>query len=72
MKVAVEELYEWLNDNSKSPQLRVLSERIQAANRELLAKDFKAATASFAKLLVEVMQEIRQWRKEDEEGQVDY
>ena len=72
LKVAVEELYEWLNDNSKSPQLRVLSERIQAANRELLAKDFKAATASFAKLLVEVMQEIRQWRKEDEEGQVDY
>jgi hypothetical protein len=52
--------------------LRVLSERIQGANRELLAKDFKAATASFGKLLVEVMQEIRQWRKEDEEGQVDY
>jgi hypothetical protein len=37
-----------------------------------LAKDFKAATTSFGKLLVEVMQEIRQWRKEDEEGQVDY
>jgi PPM family protein phosphatase len=72
LKIAVEELYGWLKDNSKSPQLRVLSERIQAANRELLAKDFKAATASFGKLLVEVMQEIRQWRKEDEEGQVDY
>lgn len=72
LKVAVDELYEWLNDNSKSSQLRVLSERIQAANRELSAKDFKLSTASYAKLLVDVMQEIRHRRKEDEEGQVDY
>ena len=72
LKTAVDELFQWLKDNSNSPKLKVLADRIQAANKELVAKDYKASTSSFATLLVDVMQEIRDRRKEDDEGRVDY
>ncbi|MFN5185283.1 MAG: PP2C family protein-serine/threonine phosphatase [Planctomycetota bacterium] len=72
LKNAVDELYQWLKKNSHSPNLESLASRIQAADREIAAKDYKASTATFAKLLVDVMQEIRDRRKEDQEGHVDY
>jgi len=72
LKIAVDELFQWLKDNISNSKLGPLSERIQKANRQFTSKDYKASTASFAKLLVEVMQEIRERRKEDDEGQVDY
>jgi hypothetical protein len=72
LKTAVDELFQWLKDNSNSPNLVAISDRIQAANKEIATKDYKSSTASFAKLLVDVMQEIRDRRKEDEEGHVDY
>ncbi|MFM2014335.1 MAG: hypothetical protein RLZZ396_3119, partial [Planctomycetota bacterium] len=72
LKNAVDELYQWLKKNSHSPNLESLASRIQVADREIVAKDYKASTATFAKLLVDVMQEIRDRRKEDQEGHVDY
>lgn len=72
LKTAVDELFQWLKDNSNSPNLGKLADRIQAANGQVAAKDYGASTASFARLLVDVMQEIRDRRREDEDGQVDY
>ena len=72
LKTAVDELFKWLKDNSKSPNLSTLSVRIETANKLIVGKDYKASTIAFANLLVDVMQEIRDRRKEDQEGQVDY
>jgi protein phosphatase len=72
LKSAVDQLFQWLKDNSNSPKLGMIAERIEAANKELDNKDFNASTCSFAILLVDVMQEIRDHRKEDDEGRVDY
>ncbi|MFN9628297.1 MAG: hypothetical protein ACK6AT_18760, partial [Planctomycetota bacterium] len=72
LKQAVDELFQWLKENSKSSNLDSIEVRIQGANREIAAKDYKSSIASFAKLLVDVMQEIRVRRKEDDDGHVDY
>jgi len=72
LKNAVDELFQWLKENSKSSNLDSIEVRIQGANREIAAKDYKSSIANFAKLLVDVMQEIRDRRKEDDDGHVDY
>jgi protein phosphatase len=72
LKDAVDELYAWLIKNSKSSNLDFLGGRIENAARELASKDYQSSIASCANLLVDVMQEIRDRRKEDDEGQVDY
>lgn len=72
LMVAVDELYAWLKENTASSNLGAIATRIQLAKGELERKDYKLSTTLFAKLLVDVMQEIRLRRREDEEGQVDY
>lgn len=72
LKDAVDELYAWLKENSRSSNLEPIGVRIQNANREIAAKDYKTSIATFATLLVDVMQEIRDRRKEDDDGHVDY
>jgi len=72
LMTAVDELFNWLKDKSSSANLGAIASRIQVAKTELSNKDCRASIKSFSKLLVDVMQEIRDRRSEDEEGQVDY
>jgi protein phosphatase len=68
----VDEIFKWLQDNSNSQNLGSLGQRIQEANKELAAKDIKTATTSFATLIVDIMNEIGNCRKDDDEGRLDY
>jgi PPM family protein phosphatase len=69
---AVRELTEWLKANGSSRKLPTLETNISAAKRLIDGKNSKDAIKQLANLLVEVTQEIRDRRKEEDEGQVDY
>lgn len=69
---AVRELTQWLKANGSSRKLPALESNISAAKRLIDGKNAKDAIKHLATLLVEVTQEIRDRRKEEDEGQVDY
>lgn len=72
LMTAVDDLFNWLRENSASANLGAIASRIEVAKQKLASKDCKASIPLFAKLMVDVMQEIRDRRREDEEGHVDY
>lgn len=69
---AVRDLTDWLKANGTSRKLPTLESNISASKRLIDGKNAKDAIKQLAKLLVEVTQEIRDRRKEEDEGQVDY
>lgn len=69
---AVRDLTDWLKANGTSRRLPTLESNISASKRLIDGKNAKDAIKQLAKLLVEVTQEIRDRRKEEDEGQVDY
>lgn len=69
---SVRELTDWLKANTSSRKLPAIEANIASARRLIEGKNPKEAVKQLAKLLVDVMQEIRDRRREDDEGQVDY
>lgn len=72
LHLAVRDLTDWLKANGASRKLNALESNISASKRLIDGKNSKDAIKQLAKLLVEVTQEIRDRRKEEDEGQVDY
>ncbi len=72
LHLAVRDLTDWLKANGASRKLTALESSISASKRLIDGKNSKDAIKQLAKLLVEVTQEIRDRRKEEDEGQVDY
>jgi len=70
--VSVKDLTAWIKANTSSPKLSSFESTLDSAKRLIDAKDAKGAIKKLATLLVEVMQEIRDRRKEDDDGRVDY
>jgi len=70
--VSVKDLTAWIKANTNSPKLSGFESNLESAKRMIDGKDAKGAIKKLATLLVEVMQEIRDRRKEDDDGHVDY
>lgn len=70
--VSVKDLTAWIKANTSSPKLSGFESNLESSKRLIDSKDAKGAIKKLAALLVEVMQEIRDRRKEDDDGRVDY